>query len=91
MRRAVAAADGQHVKHEPRHARGHAGAGEAHAARRYHTLLQSGRSGEIKIKHVPDATNPADFLTKWVGGPKLSRSLSFVTNAVHRACDEPPL
>ena len=55
--------------------------------RDYHTLLQSVRSGEIKVKHVPDATNPADFLTKWVGGPKLSRSLGFVTNAANRACD----
>ena len=65
----------------------HAGApGRAkHMLRRYCALLQSVRCGDIKIKHVPDATNPADFLTKWVGGLKLSRSIGFVTNAKHRA------
>ena len=29
--------------------------------------------------HVPDAENPADFLTKWVPAKKLRASLDYVT------------
>ena len=36
---------------------------------------------EIAPKWVPDEENPADFLTKWLPGPKLRASLAYVCNS----------
>ena len=55
-----------------------------HAIRRYHSLIQSVKQGSIRAVHVPDAVNPADFLTKFVGKAKLKASLEFITNIKHR-------
>ena len=47
-------------------------------------MMQSVKCGDITLRHIPDPLNPADFLTKFVGGPKLKQSLAFITNAWHR-------
>lgn len=35
-----------------------------HFLRRYYTFMQRVKAGECTLKHIPDAENPADFLTK---------------------------
>ena len=53
--------------------------------RHYHMLLQRVQMGENDVRHIPDAENPADFLTKWLAGPKFIRSVKYLTNAAARA------
>ena len=38
-------------------------------------------AGEVSLKHCPDASMPADFLTKWLGMPKVNKSIRYCTNA----------
>ena len=42
--------------------------------------MQRVKMGECTLKHIPDAENPADFLTKWLKGDKLKKSISYLTN-----------
>ena len=51
-----------------------------HFLRRYHVLLERVRQRECTLKHVPDADMPADFLTKFVPGPKFRQSVDYLTN-----------
>ena len=39
--------------------------------------------GEIRVLHVPDADNPADFLTKWVSAVKVRASTRYTSGACH--------
>ena len=39
--------------------------------------------GEIRVLHVPDADNPADFLTKWVSTVKVRASTRYTSGACH--------
>ena len=55
-----------------------------HTLRRYLALQAAVKGGDIILRHIPDGVNPADFLTKWLSGPKLKASLAFVTNAKNR-------
>jgi hypothetical protein len=55
-----------------------------HFLRRYWALKQRIRSGEVQLRHVPDASMPADFLTKWIPKPKLESSILYATNAHSR-------
>lgn len=55
-----------------------------HALRRYLILQQRVRGGVVKMGHVPDPENPADFLTKFVSARKLEASLVYLTNSNHR-------
>ena len=53
-----------------------------HFLRRYYVLRQRIASGEVKLVHVPDESQPADFLsTKFLRAPKLKISLRYATNA----------
>ena len=52
-----------------------------HLLRRYYVLMERIKSGSITLKHVRDADNAADFLTKWVDKKKLTDSLRYVTGA----------
>ena len=49
--------------------------------RRYYALKQRIEGGEVSLKHCPDASMPADFLTKWLGMPKVNKSIRYCTNA----------
>ena len=42
------------------------------------------RAGEVAIVHVPDASNPADFLTKWLAAAKVRASDEYARGVVHR-------
>ena len=53
-----------------------------HALRRYATLQGHAAAGEVKIVHVPDKFNAADFLTKWVSAKKLKESVAYTSNEV---------
>ena len=51
------------------------------------------RQRECTLKHVPDADMPADFLTKFIGGPKFRQSVDYLTNrraAVKPKADDSP-
>ena len=50
-----------------------------HSLRRYSTIQERTRRGSIAIGHIPDAENPADFLTKWLPRKKLLDSVGYVT------------
>ena len=39
------------------------------------------KSYSTEFEVAPDEHNPADFLTKWLAGPKLARSLAYATNS----------
>ena len=52
-----------------------------HFLRRYHSLKQRIRSGEVALVHVPDPQMPADFLTKWIPRAKLEHSLRYACNS----------
>ena len=54
--------------------------GSRHFLKRYYNYLQRVKLGEVVLKHVPDAHNPADFLTKWVGSSKFRESVNYATN-----------
>ena len=47
----------------------------------YHSFLQKVHAGEVVLKHVPEAQNPADCLTKWVGAEKFNLSIDYLTGA----------
>ncbi|KAL1519994.1 hypothetical protein AB1Y20_023476 [Prymnesium parvum] len=55
-----------------------------HLLRRYWVLLQRVRAGEVRVVHVRDDANPADFLTKWVPAKKLRTSVAYVTGQTAR-------
>ena len=46
------------------------------------TLQGHVAAGEVKIVHVPDKFNAADFLTKWVSAKKLKESVAYTSNEV---------
>ena len=52
-----------------------------HFLRRYFVLRQRIASGEVRLIHVPDESQPADFLTKFLRAPKLKVSLRYATDA----------
>jgi len=52
-----------------------------HFLRRYHALKQRIASGDVTLRYVPDASMPADFLTKWLDSPKLNKPIAFATNS----------
>ena len=60
-----------------------------HFLRRYGVLKQRVAQGECDVRHVPDAEMPADFLTKWIPGPKVEASLRYVTNSKRRVASSP--
>ena len=63
-------------------AMGKANAGNSrHFLRRYFGLMRRVAAGEAALVKVPDAENPADFLTKFVDLSKLRKSLDYATNA----------
>ena len=53
-----------------------------HALRRYATLQGHVAAGEVKVVHVPDKFNAADFLTKWVSAKKVKESVAYTSNEV---------
>ena len=55
-----------------------------HAMRRYNVVMQRVRWGELKLEHVKDEHNYADWLTKAVGKEKVERSKRFATNCDHQ-------
>ena len=52
-----------------------------HFLKKYTILQERLRCKEVDVKHVADAQNPADFLTKWVSADKFKKSLSYATNS----------
>ena len=46
-----------------------------HMLRRYYSLLQRVKAGDIKVLHIPGEQNPADFLTKFLPAAKLRASI----------------
>ena len=52
-----------------------------HALRRYAILMQRVKEGEVKLCHVADVENPADFLTKWLVGAKFNDSITYATGS----------
>ena len=52
-----------------------------HFLRRYYALRQRMARGECRLVKVDDANMPADFMTKWLGGPKFRTSLAYATNS----------
>ncbi|KAL1518486.1 hypothetical protein AB1Y20_002777 [Prymnesium parvum] len=55
-----------------------------HLLRRYWVLMQRVQAGEVRVVHVRDEANPADFLTKWVPAKKLRTSIAYVTGQAAR-------
>ena len=55
-----------------------------HALRRYNVLQQRVAAGECKLEWVPDAQNPADYLTKWLGAGKFEKSVAYAAGAEAR-------
>ncbi len=51
-----------------------------HALRRFAVLQRRIKDGEVKVEHVPDKHNAADFLTKWVSAKKVKQSVAYVSN-----------
>lgn len=51
-----------------------------HFYRRYNVLRQRIAAGEVHMLYVPDAEQPADFLTKWLKKEKLERSIAYAIN-----------
>ncbi|KAL1529669.1 hypothetical protein AB1Y20_000610 [Prymnesium parvum] len=59
-----------------------------HLLRRYYVLLQRVQAGEqVRVVHVKDDLNPADFLTKWVSAKKLRASVAYVSGQSARRRD----
>ena len=52
-----------------------------HAMRRYAITMHRVSEGEIKLCHIADVENPADFLTKWVVGRKFNDSIAYATGS----------
>ena len=51
-----------------------------HFIRRYAALRQRIEASDVVLKFTPDASQPADFLTKWIPTAKLEKSLAYATN-----------
>ena len=51
-----------------------------HFLRRYKAILDAVKRREVKVTHVKDVENPADFLTKFVSKAKLEMSIDYMTN-----------
>ena len=49
-----------------------------HFLRMYRLLQQRIGDGDIAIKHVPDAENPADALTKWIDVNKFEKCVAYM-------------
>jgi hypothetical protein len=60
-----------------------------HFLRRYFALKQRLQRGEVTLRYTPDASMPADFLTKWIPREKLERSIAFACNR-HAPAALPP-
>ena len=56
-----------------------------HALRRFHVLRQRIAEGVMDIEWVADPRNPSDYLTKWVPGSKLQRSVNYAQGRASRA------
>ena len=57
-----------------------------HALRRFGVLQQRVAAGSVKLEHVPDKDNMADFLTKWTPRAKYERSVRYASGeAAHGA------
>ena len=63
-----------------------------HALRRYCIMREHMRDGAIEIGHVHDAKkappgcgNPADFLTKWLGGAEYGKAIAYAMNVNQRS------
>jgi len=55
-------------------------ANSRHMLRRYVVLAERLERGFVRLVHVPDEENPADFLTKWLPARKLRASVRYATN-----------
>ena len=58
--------------------------------RQYAVLQQRIDARVVKVRHVPDAENPADFLTKWIAAPKFEASVAYATNSKNKINETPP-
>ena len=45
-------------------------------------LHQRITDGDLQVVHVPDPENPADFLTKFVSGPKTDASAAYCMGSI---------
>ena len=52
-----------------------------HCIRRFNVLMQRVRQQKVRIAHVPDPQNPADYLTKFIDRTKVEWSTAYATNA----------
>ena len=52
-----------------------------HFLKKYTIIQERLKCKDIEVKHVKDAQNPADFLTKWVSADKFRASLAYATNS----------
>ena len=55
-----------------------------HFLRRYTVLQQRVAAHEVSMYKIDDPNQPADFLTKWLSGEKLAKSIDYATNASNR-------
>ena len=46
----------------------------------YHAIIEAVERRDIRVMHVKDTENPADFLTKAVSKAKLDMSIDYLTN-----------
>ena len=60
-----------------------------HFLRRYVVIKQRQRDGEIDVRKIADKDNPSDFLTKWVEGNKLDKSVRRLANLRNRVGTPP--
>ena len=54
-----------------------------HIARQWAILQERIREGGVRVVDVPDASMPADFLTKWLAKKKVAQSLARATNSAN--------
>ena len=52
-------------------------------------MQQRIQQGECILKHVKGVEMPADFLTKWLSGPKVRASIQYATNSRNHALKQP--
>ena len=60
-----------------------------HHLRKYLEIQQAVALGDVILRHVPDAENPADFLTKWLSKEKVDVSIEYATR-LSRVVKETP-
>ena len=58
-----------------------------HAQRRFATLQARVARGDVTVVHVPDVSNAADFMTKWIPVAKLNESIAFASNVAAKKQD----